>query len=80
MGHPKVFFGTYCQLELSNSDYCRFLGDYGHRGAGSADRCRFHLLPGEKEEENGNEKLMGVLIHNRIKKYAPMFDKVGYIY
>lgn len=30
-------------------------------------------------EEDENEKLMGIVTHNRIKKYAPMFDKVGWI-
>lgn len=28
------------------------------------------------EEENGNEKLLGILTHNHIKKFAPMYDKV----
>lgn len=28
------------------------------------------------KEENGNQKLMGILTHNHIKDYAPMYDKV----
>lgn len=30
------------------------------------------------KEEDGNEKLMGILTHNRIKTFAPMYDAVGY--
>lgn len=45
------------------------------KGSFTTDSAQIYIV-----EENGNEKLMGVLIHNRIKKYAPMFDKVGYIY
>ena len=27
------------------------------------------------KEENGNQKLMGILTHNHVKDYAPMYDK-----
>ena len=30
------------------------------------------------KEENGNEKLVCVITHYHIKKYAPMFDEVDY--
>ena len=30
-------------------------------------------------EENDKETLMGVLTHNHVKSYAPMFDKVDFI-
>ena len=30
------------------------------------------------KEKDGNEKLLGILTHNHIKQYAPMYDKVGY--
>ena len=30
-------------------------------------------------EENENEVLMGVLTHNHVKSYAPMFDKVDFV-
>ena len=30
------------------------------------------------QEEDDNEKLMGVLTHNHIKTFAPVYDKVGY--
>ena len=29
------------------------------------------------KEIDGNEKLMGVVTHNRIKTFAPMYDKIG---
>ena len=43
------------------------------RSAITTDTARIFLV-----EENGNEKLMGVLIHNHVKTFAPMYDKVGY--
>lgn len=43
------------------------------RAAITTDNCRIFL-----KEENGNEKLMGILTHNHIKSYAPMYDRVGY--
>lgn len=30
------------------------------------------------KEIDGNEKLLGVLRHKRVKTFAPMYDKVGY--
>ena len=30
------------------------------------------------KEIDGNEKLLGVLIHKRVKTFAPMYDKIGY--
>jgi hypothetical protein len=30
-------------------------------------------------EENDNEMLLGVLIHNRVKTFAPMYDPVGWV-
>lgn len=29
------------------------------------------------KEENGNEKLLGIITHNHIKQYAQMFDEVA---
>lgn len=43
------------------------------RGAVSTDKTYVYL-----KEINNNEKLMCVITHNRVKRYAPMFDKVGY--
>lgn len=39
----------------------------------TTDKCRIFL-----KEEDGNEKLIGILTHNHVKSYAPMYDKVGY--
>lgn len=41
------------------------------RSATTTDTARIFL-----KEIDGNEKLMGVLIHSHIKLYAPMYDKV----
>lgn len=30
------------------------------------------------KEQDNNEKLLGTLIHDRVKKFAPMYDKVYY--
>ena len=43
------------------------------RGAVSTDSARIFI-----QEEDDNEKLMGVVIHDRIKNFAPMYDKVGW--
>jgi len=43
------------------------------RSAVSSDTARIYIL-----EENDNEKLVGTLTHNRVKTFAPMYDKVGW--
>lgn len=43
------------------------------RSAISKDTARIYI-----KEVNGNEKLMGILTHRRIKKFAPMYDVIGY--
>ena len=43
------------------------------RSAVTTDTARIYIL-----EENDNEKLIGVLTHNHVKTYAPMFDSVYY--
>lgn len=43
------------------------------RGAISSDTVRIFI-----KEENGEETLLGRLIHNRVKQFAPMYDTVGY--
>jgi hypothetical protein len=37
------------------------------------DAARVYLI-----EEDDKETLMGIMTHNHVKKYAPMYDKVGY--
>lgn len=43
------------------------------RGKVSEDTVRIYL-----KETTGRETLMGVVVHRRVKEYAPMFDKVGW--
>ena len=43
------------------------------RSAITKDSSRIYL-----KEVGGNEKLIGVLVHKRVKTFAPMYDKVGY--
>lgn len=43
------------------------------RSAISTDSARIYI-----KEVDGNEKLIGVLFHNRVKTFAPMFDPVGF--
>lgn len=43
------------------------------RSAVTTDNAYIYI----KEQDNG-EKLLGTLTHNRIKKFAPMYDKVYY--
>lgn len=43
------------------------------RGAVTSDSTRIFI-----KEKNGKEKLIGVVTHNRVKSFAPMYDMVGY--
>jgi hypothetical protein len=43
------------------------------RAAVTTDNAYIYI----KEQDNG-EKLLGTLTHDRIKKFAPMYDKVYY--
>ena len=43
------------------------------REAVTTDTARIYMV-----EEDNNEKLMGVLTHNHVKSFAPMYDKVGW--
>lgn len=43
------------------------------RTAISSDSSHIYI-----QEIDGNEKLMGVLTHKRVKHFVPMHDKVGY--
>lgn len=44
------------------------------RSAVTTDMAKIFIV-----EEDGNEKLLGVVRHDHIKNYAPMFDKFEYI-
>lgn len=43
------------------------------RGAISMDKAYIYI-----KEVDGNEKLLGILTHKRVKSFAPMYDKVRY--
>jgi len=43
------------------------------RSAVTTDIARIFLI-----EEDDNEKLVGILTHNHIKEFAPMYDSVGW--
>lgn len=43
------------------------------RSAVTTDTARIYIL-----EEDDNERLIGILTHNHVKTYAPMYDKVGW--
>lgn len=43
------------------------------RGAVATDSARIFI-----KEADGGEKLIGILTHNRVKSYAPMYDVIGY--
>ena len=51
----------------------RLLTNPKGRSAVTTDTARIFI-----KEENGSEKLLGVLTHNHVKSYAPMYDKVYY--
>lgn len=43
------------------------------RSAVTTDKAVIYL-----KQIDGTEKLMGVLTHNKVKKFAPMYDSVNY--
>ena len=43
------------------------------RSAVTTDTVRIYLL-----EEDDNEKLIGILTHNHVKTFSPMYDAVGW--
>ena len=74
-----VIVGSEGRLELNTTDMTelekwakKYTQPHG-RSAVSTDSSRIYLV-----EEDGNEKLLGIVTHNRIKKYAQMMDKVGW--
>ena len=74
-----VIVGTKGRIELNTVDMKRIekcaklLTDPRGRSSVSTDSSRIYI-----KEIDGNEKLLGVMIHNNIKTFSPMFDKVGY--
>ena len=43
------------------------------RSAVTTDTARIYIL-----EEDDNEKLMGILTHDHVKEFSPMYDTVGW--
>ena len=74
-----VIVGGKGRMELNTTDMARIekcakLCTKPHgREAVTTDTARIFII-----EEDGNEKLLGILTHNHVKTYAPMYDRVGW--
>lgn len=74
-----VVVGSLGRVELNTTDMARIekcaksLTRPRGRCAVTSDSSRIFI-----KEEDDNEKLLGVLMHDHIKQFAPMYDKVGY--
>lgn len=74
-----IIVGSTGRMELNTADMtriekCAKLLTYPRgRASVTSDTARIYI-----QEVDNNEKLMGILTHNHIKEFAPMFDAVGY--
>ena len=74
-----VIISSYARTELATTDMIRLeevakmLTRPKGRSAVATDIARIYI-----KEVDGNEMLLGTMKHNRIKTYAPMYDKVGW--
>lgn len=74
-----IITGGNGRIELNSADmkeiegWARKMTNPRGRQSFTTDKSYIYL-----KEINGNEKLVCVVTHNHIKKYAPMFDSVGY--
>ena len=74
-----VIVGSRGRIELNTIDMdqlektAKLLTQPKGRSAVSTDKARIFI-----KEVDGNEMLIGVLTHDNIKTFAPMYDKVGY--
>ena len=74
-----VIIGSQRRMELNTIDMnylencAKRLTSPKGRGAVSTDKAYVYI-----KEVGGNEKLLGILTHKRVKTFAPMYDKVGY--
>ncbi len=74
-----IIVGSEGRIELNTIDMkqiekcAKLLTNPRGRQAVTTDKSRIFI-----KEENGHEKLIGVLTHNHVKSYAPVYDKVGY--
>lgn len=79
-GRPVfVVVGTQGRMEVNTTDMVRLencaklLTQPKGRAGFTSDKARIYI-----QEEDDNEVLIGILTHNHIKSYAPMYDRVGY--
>ena len=74
-----VIIGSQSRMELNTIDInylercAKKLTSPKGRSAVSTDKAYIYI-----KEVGGNEKLLGILTHKRVKTFAPMYDKVGY--
>lgn len=74
-----VVIGARGRVELNTIDMkqleecAKSLTEPRGRFAVSKDSSHIYI-----KEVDGNEMLLGVLTHRRVKSYAPMFDRVGF--
>ena len=74
-----VIIGSQSRMELNTIDInylercAKKLTSPKGRSAISTDKAYVYI-----KEVGGNEKLLGILTHKRVKTFAPMYDKVGY--
>ena len=75
-----IIIGTRGRIELNSIDMKRIehtaklLTHPKGRSAVSIDTSRIYI-----KEVDGNDFLLGVMIHKNVKTFAPMHDKVGFI-
>ena len=74
-----VIVGGGKRMELNTTDM-KFIEDCAKRctyprgrTAVTTDISRIYIV-----EENDNEKLLGILTHNKVKTFSPMMDAVGW--
>ena len=61
-------------IDMNHLERCaKLLTHPRGRSAISADKAYIYI-----KETNGNEKLLGILTHKRIKNFAPMYDKFNF--
>lgn len=74
-----VIVGRDGRYELSSADM-RYIEESAKNAA--KPRGREAITSGKSYiyilEEDDSERLLGIVTHNRIKHYAPMYDKVGW--
>lgn len=78
LGRPMfVIIGRNGRVEISTFDMQRLediakrLTEPKGRGAVMSDSAHIYI-----KEENGEETLMCIVTHKRVKSYAPMYDKI----